>query len=225
MKKYGFTLAEVLITLGIIGIVAEITIPVLMQNVQDQMFKTEFKKEYSTLNSVFTQLMNDNGGTLTGLPIYHKNFLNYMLPYLKKVKACDDWSSFADISNFGAGYTSQGCFYSYKYKLLNGNIMQDPWPDSAGVVLSDGSNIILDHNTTDCSSSPDITNSATIPNCASLLIDVNGFAKPNQIGRDIYGVWFLKDRVVPYGTSLDGLNNTCNSSSSGLGCAAVVLQN
>lgn len=43
-KKTGFTLAEVLITLGIIGIVAQMTIPVLMSNTQKQVVTTQYKK-------------------------------------------------------------------------------------------------------------------------------------------------------------------------------------
>ena len=44
LVRLAFTLAEVLITLGIIGIVAEMTIPTLMNNVQDQAFKAAWKK-------------------------------------------------------------------------------------------------------------------------------------------------------------------------------------
>ena len=46
----GFTLAEVLITLGIIGVVAVITIPLLIQNSNSKKFITQFKKSLSTLN-------------------------------------------------------------------------------------------------------------------------------------------------------------------------------
>lgn len=52
-SKKGFTLAEVLITLGIIGIVAEITIPTLYHGFMDQNFKVAYKKSYS----VFSQAM------------------------------------------------------------------------------------------------------------------------------------------------------------------------
>ena len=48
-NEKAFTLAEVLITLGIIGIVAEMTIPILMQNVQDAQFKAAMKKTFQYL--------------------------------------------------------------------------------------------------------------------------------------------------------------------------------
>ena len=52
MKKHGFTLAEVLITLAIIGVVATITLPALMSNTQEQQAITAFRKSMNTLNEV-----------------------------------------------------------------------------------------------------------------------------------------------------------------------------
>lgn len=58
--KEGFTLAEVLITLGIIGVVATITIPVLMNNIQDNQYKVAYKKAYSTISQAFQKAQGDN---------------------------------------------------------------------------------------------------------------------------------------------------------------------
>jgi prepilin-type N-terminal cleavage/methylation domain-containing protein len=49
-KRFGFTLAEVLITLGIIGVVAAMTIPTLIANTNGAKFRSQFKKSLSTLN-------------------------------------------------------------------------------------------------------------------------------------------------------------------------------
>lgn len=54
LRKIGFTLAEVLITLGIIGVVAAMTIPALINNTGQAEFKTAFKKNISTLNQSVT---------------------------------------------------------------------------------------------------------------------------------------------------------------------------
>lgn len=48
-KRFGFTLAEVLITLGIIGVVAAMTIPTLIANTNSARFRSQFKKSVSTL--------------------------------------------------------------------------------------------------------------------------------------------------------------------------------
>ena len=59
-QKLGFTLAEVLITLGIIGIVAAMTIPVLMTNYQKKTTATRAKKAYSELLQAIKLSENDN---------------------------------------------------------------------------------------------------------------------------------------------------------------------
>lgn len=50
MKKNGFTLAEVLITLAIIGVVASLTLPALMTNTAEQQAVTAYRKAINTLN-------------------------------------------------------------------------------------------------------------------------------------------------------------------------------
>ena len=60
MKNSAFTMAEVLITLGIIGIVAAMTIPGLIKNYQERQFKTAYKKVYSEISQVFQEaLLNE----------------------------------------------------------------------------------------------------------------------------------------------------------------------
>ncbi|HIS83715.1 TPA: type II secretion system protein [Candidatus Scatenecus faecavium] len=54
-SRYGFTLAETLITLGIIGIVAAITLPQLIGAWKDKQFKTAYKKAYSDINQAFQE--------------------------------------------------------------------------------------------------------------------------------------------------------------------------
>jgi prepilin-type N-terminal cleavage/methylation domain-containing protein len=54
IKKFGFTLAEVLITLGIIGVVAAMTIPTLMQKTNDSELKSGYKKMISVINQAIS---------------------------------------------------------------------------------------------------------------------------------------------------------------------------
>ena len=63
-KKYtykGFTLAEVLITLGIIGIVAALTIPTLISKYQERVTITRLKESYSMLAQAYQFGVNGNG--------------------------------------------------------------------------------------------------------------------------------------------------------------------
>ena len=59
MRK-GFTLAEVLITLGIIGIVTAMTLPALVAKYKLQIFKTAFKKQYAVLQDTINYLIIEN---------------------------------------------------------------------------------------------------------------------------------------------------------------------
>ena len=53
-KRFGFTLAEVLITLGIIGVVAAMTMPTLMNSTQGAQYKAAYKKALSALSQAVT---------------------------------------------------------------------------------------------------------------------------------------------------------------------------
>lgn len=57
----AFTLAEVLITLGIIGVVTIMTLPVLLKNIEEAQFKTAYKKAYSTISQAYQLAVKDNG--------------------------------------------------------------------------------------------------------------------------------------------------------------------
>jgi len=65
-NKKGFTLAEILITLTVIGVVAALTIPNLLQNTNQAELKAAWKKTFADVSQAVTLLVNDNGGTLAG---------------------------------------------------------------------------------------------------------------------------------------------------------------
>ena len=64
-KQAAFTMAEVLITLGLIGIVAAMTIPQLIKNYQIKVLQTEFKKAYADLNTASKMFQVRNGTTVS----------------------------------------------------------------------------------------------------------------------------------------------------------------
>lgn len=92
-KIKAFTLAEVLITLGIIGVVAEMTIPDLVQQTQDNVYKTAYKKAYSTLSQAL-EMANLNGEiqevTVWGSGTTRVNNFNALKKYFKVVTNCPD---------------------------------------------------------------------------------------------------------------------------------------
>ena len=94
MQKSAFTLAEVLITLGIIGVVAAITIPSLVTNYQKHVVETKLARFNSTMNQAMRLSMADNGDPDSWVERYHTysyaetlEFVNtYFLPYMNILK-------------------------------------------------------------------------------------------------------------------------------------------
>lgn len=223
-REKAFTLAEVLITLGIIGLVASITIPTVIQNIQDRELRTKFKKEYSAISAAYISAIQANGGDMKYISICHQPFLKKITPYLKVKNICNDWHA------YGENASGDVCFLSYTFKLLNGNSFTISYADQAGAVLEDGTTLTLgEHCQNDCSfqqnqiANLQVTKTNIPAHCASALIDVNGNAKPNQVGRDIYEIFFLPNKIIPVGANNDYYSSTCDRSSTGWGCAASVL--
>lgn len=73
MKEKAFTMAEVLITLGIIGIIAALTIPQLIKNYQAKVYETAFKKSYSNISKAYLMTKNELGESnlLKGYAVYN----------------------------------------------------------------------------------------------------------------------------------------------------------
>ena len=132
MKK-AFTLAEVLITLTIIGVIAAMTIPNLLQKWEDQHTVSAVKEVYSILNNAIKMAVAENGPVgdwpdKTTNSIYNQN-ANYIIdvlkPYLKFSKICysSNGCMGADYKNFygdsGWGYWSEANTYG-KAMLKNG---------------------------------------------------------------------------------------------------------
>lgn len=104
MKK-GFTLAEVLITLGIIGVVAALTMPSLIQSYKERETVSRVKKFYSMINQALLLAINENGPVdewdfaeidqETGINVSNK-FFEYLRPHLKITKDCGtpEWMYF-----------------------------------------------------------------------------------------------------------------------------------
>ncbi len=86
IKRSAFTLAEVLITLGIIGVVAAMTLPTLIANYQKQATVNKIKKFYTNINQVYLRAQIDNGEYSTWSYNDVEDYYNkYLKPYLKNV--------------------------------------------------------------------------------------------------------------------------------------------
>ncbi len=88
MRRFkGFTLAEVLITLGVIGVVAVMTLPTVVQNYQKQAVVNKLKKSYTNLQNALQNSMSENGDMSTwDFPDDPYLFFDkYIAPYYKRI--------------------------------------------------------------------------------------------------------------------------------------------
>ena len=174
MKKRAFTLAEVLITLGIIGVVAAMTLPNLITEYQKKQTAVQLKKAYSTFAQALVLSQYENGDSsewkLTdSSSSYDENlayFNNYWKPYLKIIKVCKTMEECGyDIKNY-ATLVDKSNFSVYGQR--------DNLP---GFIYGDGTYAYI---------RPFSYNTTNIPNLQLLSIDINGPKKPNVIGRDVF---------------------------------------
>lgn len=216
--KPAFTLAEVLITLGIIGIVASMTLPALVQSHREKQTVAQLKKAYSTLAQAYMSVLSTDGSPDEwNLPYYTdadggQYILDKFKPHLKIIKDC--------------GTREKGC-YSEGYA--------DTQKDTAAkVVLNDGTCLSFKVWQNQCLSS--FGSVQQVQNiCGIIEVDVNGLKKPNRSGHDIFRFFLTKDRIFPYGTALQDsgdLDNPhslsfayCAKNKGGMGCTAWVLYN
>ncbi len=140
MKKVAFTLAEVLITLGIIGVVAAMTLPTLINNYKKQQTIAQLKKAYSEISQVFQRAEADHEtmdtwdfSAYTNQYEKSKYFAdNYFLPYIKTIKICEPASTECISSNSSynfdnsiAGITTGG--YSFIVRVDNELLILGGW--------------------------------------------------------------------------------------------------
>ncbi len=172
-KKFGFTLAEVLITLGIIGIVAAMTIPNLMQNWEKQARITQVKAAKSILSQAFTMAVAEHGPATDWDWDDRSNFARtYIFPYLKTTSILPQDATYAQAKTmFGA--------FLFPYDP-SGN-KQNHWHIERGsyAILANGMKVYVMVNTTWADDEFDYL-------AARMIIDVNGDRGKTMLGNDIF---------------------------------------
>lgn len=211
-KKAGFTLAEVLITLGIIGVVAAMTIPNLISNYSKHIVESNLKETYSILQQTLKFTEYDDVSFEMELPdnmeSSKKWFETYLAPHMKYSTVC--YNKSGCWNDKGLTRTlSGGVPYTYRSQIGIGS-------DIIIIKLTNGSNLIVDGY-----SAGSIYNYFGVkisdPSSIILFIDGNGDRPPNIIGQDIYAAVFTSDGVVPAGNSMtnEDVNKNCSKLTSG----------
>ena len=226
LKSAAFTLAEVLITLGIIGVVAAMTMPSLITNYQKKQTVTQLKKAYSELSQAL-KMSETEYGTMDSWDFSNFESQNermndftsrYLIPNLKILKTCVPSSSECWADNILA--LNKKLIHTYLINGMHASFVTVSgysvyyWPDTTGVWF---------------------------------LIDINGLKKPNIVGRDIFRFRLCIDdgnnaknyALNPYGADrklyykndlINGNSNGgCNKDNSSIyagdTCAALIMYN
>lgn len=219
----AFTLSEVLITLGIIGIVAVMTLPALIGNYQKHVTVNKLKKSYTTLAQMFVRAQEENGGMETWdfsslgdlsqanafNEVLPKIAQTYFLPYLDVLQDCG---------------TSCKRVKKNNYKWLNNQLINQY--DSKlyyTIFLKDGSIIFFSVN-----------NNGVKLFDILISVDINGDKGPNVTGKDVFNYylnagnvsrtnfWGLTGTNIKRETLLNDSGRGCNKNANGQYCGALI---
>ncbi len=214
LVKRGFTLAEVLITLGVIGVVAAVTMPTLVTNIQERVRKEQVR----TVKYKFTKA-TDKMNSLGKIGRYEstEKFVEELKNHLSIAKICDSnhlgecWggASFTN-ANSSKTYTVTDLKQGKSLEALQANSGN---MDTVGIVTGDGTPIILTYGK-ECQALDETkqytwsvvdgkpeTNATA--GCVSMVFDINGAKGPNKLGTDVrtmnslLGMVYLGDTYAP----------------------------
>ncbi len=224
-KTNGFTLAEVLITLGIIGIVAAMTLPTVINNSRNKQLEAGLKRSYSLISQALDLYQAEIGERITPDT---KGVKKQLLKYIKTARDCGQGSESTEealakvcIPNYvNTGSTEKN---STKYKTFNGSTnINLGYFDDGQFVMTDGSLVLLENRIFEGRD-----------NKLYISVDVNGFNKnPNRLGHDLFMFQIdKKGKLLPMGVEGTDYNNTdfCSPTSTsnmnGAGCTYNALTN
>ena len=221
LKKNAFTLAEILITLAIIGVVAALTIPALVQKYQERSVVSKLQKAYATLSQAWQLDVN---------PLCGQGANNAMIILSKYMK----------ISKFCMASSAPNCAYLHARldNYIAGNVsVADDIDDEAYkqdahsyAFLANGDAMAIYPYSADCSITWG-TGKLSQNICFAVYYDINGRQKPNVWGKDYFIFLVGKNGVVPIGTkdsTAHSFSTRCKNDTEfmdGFGCAGWVIEN
>ena len=224
-RKKGFTLAEVLITIGIIGVVAAMTLPTVINETRDKEYAAARKKALATIGEAVRLI------TIQGDIRYAENAGDFVENYLKKqlqiVKTCSN-SNLRDcgietepnkmVSLAEKKMTMPTTINDLAPGMSNG-LAIDPASTSYGFVMSNGYSVNLFYNPSCLSDNKDANHWGQDRVCVNAIYDMNGLGQPNEVGKDIGFVTILYPDVRTIAVAPDVQNAaSANFDNAGASC-------
>ena len=212
LKYQAMTLAEVLITLGIIGVVAAITLPTLINNYQNTQYVTSLKKGYTEFNEVLKEMSADAGcvndlqcSGLFDTGTTYTTLGDEFVKHIKIVKNCK--------TNAG-----QGCWSANTNYYYDGTSTTNYTFDTDGYytfITADGMSVGVQNYANNCTQGGTGWTTGELGYmskvCGVVLFDVNGLKKPNNWGRDVFTFFITNGKgalLYPQSGKDDNYNNT-----------------
>ncbi len=182
----AFTMAEVLITLGIIGIVAAMTMPMLINKAQKMILAQQFKKMYTNIQNTINLIQAENGAPFecynTGFGEYHLTECDvFWEKFLSKYQVINECKK-GDFYCYPKAYKTKAEVLAEGGEILNNACTMD-FPYGSYYFLSDGSEFIINIG-------PGVAHHSVF-----FGIDVNGLKAPNRWGYDVFYITLNRENM------------------------------
>ena len=211
LRMTAFTLAEPLITLGIIGVVAAMTIPNLITTHQQKVTVTKLQKAISILNQAYKLSFDDVGEPEDAFSMgSDEYFKQYWSPYIKVSTICTRDSNYCGYNTNNPFVSLDGTNANVGLFVSNASRISFLTPDGFLYIIYTGNYATQPDGTKKWQSFPRV------------LVDINGPTGPNRQGRDVF--WLLRTQnngggiqPVGYNESLEMVQSSCSYDVSGSG--------
>lgn len=188
-KKSAFTLTEVMITVGIIGVISALTVPTLMSNYQRKALAVQIRKTANNIASAADLLMTEEGKNKFSATSGYKDLDAFITQKFKVLKTCESDDA-------------TECFASENYQSIDNSKTFAFTCAGKSYVLADSSAVCL---TIDDTYKPSVT----------VTTDVNGSEGPNIAGRDLF---MFTINANTGAIEEAGDRSDCTSEATGKGC-------
>ncbi|MBQ9245100.1 type II secretion system protein [bacterium] len=208
-NKQGFTLAEVLVTLFIIGVIAAMSIPVAIKSTEKMEYVSALRKAHSVLSQSLYTIARNNGYPIGDYTFFNdENFMDEFAQVTNIIKKCQT-------TNECMGSDAET--YQQMYTQLNGSPATD-LTSGKTVITADG----IMYTFAEPSGTFGLSESDIANRLGRIVVDINGSRAPNRYGRDTFFFYIVNGKgLVPAGHYAV---NDCFVGSSGRTCAAKVIQ-
>lgn len=191
-KKFGFTLAEIMVTMGLIGVISALTIPTLAYNYRGKVLEQQFRATYSDIKEIGSRINSDKGdvgqyANSIKVSKWAEEIISYLPgggPYDKNVNSDNGIATaMNDIYKSGGGGGGP-----YKFDMSKGKQKGAMFCDNYGIWI-DSKSRIWTFNT----------------ESRIICVDINGTAPPNTFNIDVFafipmnahqvGTWVYNDET------------------------------